>query len=293
MRIRTVLIVVLALVFGVSAAIGVNLLTRKQQPERPENVTVVVVASNVPRFGTLTADQLTTKEMPSDLVPSGALSRVDDAINRAALSPLVEDELVLESKLTAKGAGLGMASAIKKGMRAFTISTTTLASGVAGFIIPGSKVDVLLTVTRSGGVNDPTGGGQTTTLLQNVEILAVDQLIKAPKDNKVDPKELRSVTLLVTPAQATKLDLGQNKGILHLTLRNPEDHSVASTKPATLAELGLFEEPPRREDKEPEKDVKPPPAPAPAPAPMQIRVMRGTAEGSVLFEPVEPAGTRR
>jgi pilus assembly protein CpaB len=281
------LIVVLALVFGVSAAIGVNLLMRKPEPERPENVTVVVAAGNIQRFATLTADQLTTREMPRDLVPSGTLTRVEDAVERATLAHLVTDELVLESKLTAKGEGRGMAAAIPKGMRAFTINTTTLASGVAGFVLPGSKVDVLLTVTSSGGVTDPTGGGQTSTLLQDVEILAVDQIIRAPKENRVDPKELRSVTLLVTPAQATKLDLGQNKGILHLSLRNPDDHSAASTKPATLAELGLLGEFPKQGSKEPEKEA-PAPALPPPPKPLQIRVMRGSDEGAVLFEPVQP-----
>src|SRR5262249_58073430 len=133
----------------------------------------------------------------------------------------------------------------------FTISTTTHASGVAGFIIPHSRVDVLLTVTRTGGQNDPTGGGQTSTLIQDVEILAVDQLVKAPAENRVDPKELRSVTLLVTPQQAAKLDLGQNKGILHLSLRNPEDHAPAVTRPATLADLGLYAEPPQQAAKQP------------------------------------------
>jgi pilus assembly protein CpaB len=282
---------VLALVFGVSAAIGVNLLTRKPEPEVPDTVTVVVASSNIPRFTTLTENQLETREVPRSLAPSGTISRVEDAVERATLAHLVTDELVLDSKLTAKGEGRGMAQAIRKGMRAFTISTTTLASGVAGFILPGSTVDVLLTVTNSNAANDPTGGGQTITLLQDVEILAVDQLIKAPKENRVDPKELRSVTLLVTPAQATKLDLGQNKGILHLTLRNPDDHSPASTKPATLAELGLLGELPKRDAKEPQApkdDVVP--APPPAPVPLQIRVMRGSAEGSVIFEPLQPAG---
>lgn len=283
MSVRTVLILLLALVFGLSAALGVNLLTRKPEPEKPDLTTVVVAASSVPRFGTLTAGQLRTREMPSDMVPSGALTQIDEAVDRAVYSGLVRDEIVLEGKLSAKGAGRGMASSIPKGMRAFTISTTTLASGVAGFIIPGSKVDVLLTVTRTGGKDDPTGGGQTSTLLQDVEILAVDQLVKAPAENRVDPKELRSVTLLVTPQQAAKLDLGQNKGILHLSLRNPEDHLVALTRPATLADLGLTEDLPKQAVKEPEKVAAP--APAPPPLPARIRVMRGALEGGgVLFE---------
>src|SRR5262249_45634564 len=249
MSIRTVLILLLALVFGLSAAVGINLLMRKREPERPETVTVLVAASNVPRFGTLTTSQLTFRDLPSDMVPTGALTQVEDAVDRAVFSGLVRDEIILEGKLSAKGKGRGMAMAVPKGMRAFTISTTTLASGVAGFILPGSRVDVLLTVTRTGGQNDPTGGGQTSTLLQDVAILAVHQRVKAPTDTRVDPKEPRSVTLLVTPQQAAKLDLGQNKGILHLTLRNPDDHAPAATRPTTLADLGLYEEPPKKEGK--------------------------------------------
>ena len=304
MSIRTVLILLLALVFGLAAALGVNLLMRKPEPEKPEIVPVVVASTNVPRFGTLTADQLKIRELPSDMVPSGAFSRIEDVVDpenpRAVFSGLVRDEIVLEGKLSAKGKGRGMATAVRHGMRAFTISTTTLASGVAGFILPGSKVDVLLTVTRTGGQNDPTGGGQTSTLLQNVEILAVDQLVKPPNENRVDPKELRSVTLLVTPQQAAKLDLGQNKGVLHLTLRNPEDDAPAATRPATLADLGLYEEPPNREakdkeGKEPEKVAAPAVAAlAPIVPPARIRVMRGALEGGgVLFEQIDPARGER
>src|SRR5262249_50998010 len=238
MSIRTVLILLLALVFGLSAALGVNLLMRKPEPEKPVTEFVVVASTNVPRFATLTQNQLRLREMPADMVPSGALTDIADAVERAVYSGLVRDEIVLDDKLSAKGKGRGMATAVKKGMRAFTISTTTLASGVAGFILPGSRVDVLLTVTRS-GQNDPTGGGHTSTLLQDVEILAVDQVVKPPAESRVDPKELRSVTLKVTPQQAAKLDLGQNKGILHLALRNPEDHMPAGTRPEARPDWGL------------------------------------------------------
>ena len=110
---------------------------------------------------------------------------------------------------------------------------------MAGFILPGNKVDVLLTVDDiSGitkvGIQGSSGGGSsnasTTTLLQNVEILAVDQKTTAPAENKIDAKELRSVTLLVTPQQANELGLAQNKGKLHLALRNLDDsQDVADT----------------------------------------------------------------
>ena len=95
-----------------------------------------------------------------------------------------------------------------------------MAQGVAGFILPGNRVDVLLSLGEISGTHE-TGGGSTITLHQNVEILAVDQKMDAPSDNKVDTKDLRSVTLLVTPQQANLLDLGQNKGMLHLCAPQP------------------------------------------------------------------------
>src|SRR5262245_34437733 len=219
---RTVLIVVLALVFGGSAAVGVHSLLTGAKADEPDTVPVVVASADIPRFTTVTPEMVTYRVCPKDLVPPGALTQIDEAIGRVSYLPLVKDEPVLDGRLAPRGSGRGLAAVVPKGMRAFTIQTPNISSGVAGFILPGNKVDVLLTLTNP-GANDETGGGSTVTLLQNVEILAVDQRVEAPADNKVNPKELRSVTLVVTPEQATKLDLGQNKGKLHLALRNPED----------------------------------------------------------------------
>jgi pilus assembly protein CpaB len=168
--------------------------------------------------------------------------------------------------------------------RALTIQTPNVASSVAGFILPGNKVDVLLTVTGQ-GIND--GGGTTLTLLQAVEILAVDQRLEAPSDNKVDTKDLRSVTLLVTPEEMVKLDLGQNKGTLHLALRHLEDKAIVSPTKATLHTIGLLPPPPepKREDQskdqppvEKKQNSEPPP-------PLLIRTIRGNQEGGVLIYP--------
>ena len=167
-------------------------------------------------------------------------------------------------------------------MRAFTIQTPTIATGVAGFVLPGNKVDVLLTVKEVGGGTDARGG--TIILLQHLEILAVDQRM-GPEPATLEKvsgaaKELRSVTLLVTPQQAAKLDLGQNLGTLHLTLRNPDDSAeVSSLHLATIAELseshpGLLAAIP--------KPVAPPAAPPKHPkAPEEIRTIRGSQEGMV------------
>lgn len=298
MSLRTILIVLLALVSGISAAVGIKRL-RNPEPAPPvATVTIVVAGAAIPRGAMVSADSVKLRDYPGDLVPPGAITRLEDAVGRVVFIPLAKEEPLLDVKLAAKGASGGLAPLIPKGMRAFTIHTPSLESGVAGFILPGNRVDVLLTVSNT-GANDDTGGGSTTTLLQNVEILAVDQRVEAPAENKVDPKDLRSVTLLVTPNQAAKLDLGQSKGTLHLTLRHPEDTVPAATRPATLADLRFHQEKPWDERakglltafvdsvaqlQKQNDGRKPVVTPPPEPAPLQrVWTLRGIQEGVVVL----------
>jgi pilus assembly protein CpaB len=132
------------------------------------------------------------------------------------------DQLLLEQS---RGRETPLAPSIPARMRAFTISMSGVASGVAGLIRPGNKVDVLLTTSQGNA------GPLTTTLMEDVKILAVDPRIDVPAENRVDPNQLTSVTLLVTPDQATKLALGQTKGVLHLSLRGPEANLPADPRP--------------------------------------------------------------
>jgi pilus assembly protein CpaB len=284
MSLRTVLIVALALVCGVSAVLFMNSL-RPQAAASTDVVPVVVAAVDIPRGSTITSDHIKVLDWPKDRLPAGALSKAEEACDRVVTSLLIKDEPVLDAKLAVRGAGRGMAALIPKGMRAFTMQTPTLSSGVAGFILPGNKVDVLLTVTDQ-GEDTSSGGARTTTLLQNVEILAVDQRVEAPADNKMNANEMRSVTLLVTPEQASKLNLGQNKGQLHLSLRNPEDDTASDTKPATLTDIGQFE---KRREKPKEEPIVPAAASLPPPAapaqPSVVRTLRGPHEGEVLINP--------
>jgi len=279
------------------------------------SVPVVVAVADLPRGGTITSELVTTRDYPKEMAPEGALARTEEAIDRTVMTPLVKGEPVLDGKLTKKGAGRGLAALVPKGMRAVTIRTPDVASGVGGFVMPGDKVDVLLTVSDQGGSNDETGGGSTTTLLQRVEILAVDQKIDAPAENKVDPKDLRSVTLLVTPRQANLLDLGQSKGTLYLSLRNEDDIDASEVMPVTLADLRIR----REKEKEKEKPLDPLSirekfdetmakilaeraetasakvdvnAPEPVPT-VRIRTIRGTREGAVLIYPAEPGSGGR
>jgi pilus assembly protein CpaB len=265
--------VILALVFGGSAAVGINTL-RKQPAPRLDTVAIVVAAVDIPPFAAITPDMVKTQDWPKDAVPDDALTKVADAVDRPVLTPMVKGEVLFENKLAPRGAGRGMATKIPKGMRAFTIHTPTVEAGVAGFILPGNKVDVLLTLDAQG--NQDPNGGSTVTLLQNVEILAIEQRVVAPAESKVDPTQLKSVTLLVTPQEVARLTLGQSKGRLCLSLRNHGDSDQIHTPPVHLNQL-LGEQP--RERTEPAKPPEPPPAPLP------IRTLRGNREGRVLVFP--------
>jgi pilus assembly protein CpaB len=305
-RPSSIVAVALALVFGGSAAVGVRQYIGRSMAPPVETVSVVVAGIGIPRGMLVTPDLIKTSDYPKNLVPTGAILKKEDAIDRSAFATMVKDEPLLESKLSPKGQR-GLASLVADGMRAFTI-TTNVASGVAGFILPGNRVDVLLTISAGSSTNDFTGGGSTTTLLQNVEILAVDQKVEAPADNKVDTTNLRSVTLLVTPAQAAKLSLGQTKGTLHLTLRNPTDHLAANVRPTTVNDIQFLSEPPPKPWDERAKDLlktmgealakarpaAPPPPPQPAraeaAAKKTIRTIRGSIEGTVVLTPADNSG---
>lgn len=248
MKPQTILVSVLALVFGGSAALGVRqFMGLRPAAAKVPTVPLVVAVADIPAGTMVTAERITVRPFPKDSVPEGAIGKVEDCLDRAAYSTIVKGETLLGIKLGPKGE-YGLAAKIPKGMRAFTINTPDVAAGVAGFIHPGNLVDVLMTVT-SGGNDDATGGGSTTTLLQRVEILAVDHRMESVAESTTaDGKQapLRSVTLLVTPDQAAKLDLGQSKGELHLSLRHPEDDDTAGTLPATMRDIRFHQEAPAR-----------------------------------------------
>jgi Flp pilus assembly protein CpaB len=137
---------------------------------------------------------------------------------------LAEVERKLDQLLLQQSRG-HVASLLPVGMRAFTITISTpRAAGVAGLIQPGNKADVLLTTSG-------TDGHHTTTLMENVKILAVDPRIVDAAENRVDPNQLSSVTLVVTPQQASILALAQSKGVLHLSLRRPEANQPTDSRP--------------------------------------------------------------
>ncbi|WP_337172933.1 Flp pilus assembly protein CpaB [Paludisphaera sp.] len=278
MRPQTLAVVMLALVSGLAAVWGVRSSMKKPAAPAEETVAAVVALDDLARGEPIDAARVEIREIPKSRAPEGRLASLEEATSRTPSIPMLKGEFVIEPKLLPKGSRPGMASMIPAGMRAFTIQTPSFSSSLAGLIQPGNRVDVLLTITPSGSRGDD--DATTTTLLQNIELLAVHTTVEADAGAKADPNGTRSVTLLVTPRQAAILDLGQNKGTLHLALRNGRDEAPIEETTATLADLGL----PPATPPAPAGPIEPPPPalavePEPEPVVLTIRTLRGTLAG--------------
>jgi len=273
MRPQTLLLVVLALAFGGLAAAGVVLFSNRDPSQGPAKGTIVVMTANVSRGETLSAESITAREYPKDLIPEGVLTRVEDAIGRAALTHLFKEEQVMEAKLAPRGSGRGLAPLIKKGMRAISIATPTVATGVAGFIIPGSHVDIYW--TSHDAPRDDRMANSDAPLLENVEVLAVDEKIDAPMANRTDAVQMKSVTIQIKPEEAGKLTPVLSQGMIYLSLRNPSDEGRTPARPVP---------PPSKRAPVVAAVSLPPPSHPPAPIARPIRTIRGMNEGMVEIQ---------
>jgi pilus assembly protein CpaB len=278
---RTVLLVLLAMACGLCAVViaRATLLAQRTGASNLETTPVVVASVDIPRGIQLSAKCLQLRDYPKDFVPAGALRTIEEAIDRAALGMFLKDEPVLEAKLAAKGAGRGMAALIPKGKRTITIQTSNVASAGSGFILPGNKVDVLM-VPSGQSITNPQAN--RTTVLQHVEVWAVGPRMEAPVDNKIDSKDLREVTLLVTPEEAAILAEAQSKGVFHLALRNNEDREYTSISwSQRFGEVkGILESTAKLlAERKPKESFKP--LSMGDSEPVFIRTIRGTLEGAV------------
>ncbi len=290
MSIRAILIILCGLASGLFAAAGVYQMQNRKPETKivgPPMAKVVVVNKKIERGSAITAEMVELKDWPEKMVPASTLLTIDEALGRYVLSPLMPGELLMQAKIAAPGATRGAGNLIQQGMRAYSILTTSAAASVAGLVLPGDHVDVILSIQSPTG--DFTGGGTSTTLLQNLEILAINHELEAPENSSTDPK-LTTVTLLVTQRQANLLGLGQKAGVLSLALRNPDDNEVADTEPVTLAEVRFREElNPTSTDKADESKSPEPAVATVETAPSNdrmsmIRTLRGNQSGFVSVQ---------
>lgn len=208
--------------------VGVRLTAAK--PVATTNV--VAAAKNIPLGAVLTTADLTTMTI-AGTPPKGAITKPEDAIGRGVVADIYQGEPILASRLSGPGAGGGLAPTIPQGMRACAIRVDEVV-GVAGFVIPGMRVDVMASGNPPGGMG-PADGPETETILQNIQVLSAGTDIQ--KDNEGKPVQVQVVNLLVTPEQAETLSLAATNLRLQLVLRNPLDTEVSKVAPTAMRNL--------------------------------------------------------
>ncbi len=212
-RKRGLILLTLSLALGLGAAMVARGWVVDQETKDKADVETVVAASMAIPFGTKVSERhLKTIEMPKESAPPGSFSLKEEVIDKVSTQAIVAGEILMRERFVDQGNGSTLAALIGKNMRAVTVRVDDVI-GVAGFLLPGNRVDVV--AARKEGRR-----AVTDTILRNIEVLAVDQTASA---NDNEPVIVRAVTLEVTPEQAETLVKGREEGSIQLTLRNPLD----------------------------------------------------------------------
>jgi pilus assembly protein CpaB len=222
MKARTMFMFMIALVLGVTAAIMANnWIEKRLQPTADNSGTPVVVAALDIPFGTrIEPAHIKVVEWPSGEAPKGSMSDPKMIVGKISKQSLLPGEVILEERIVEHLGGSTLASIVEQNKRAVTVRVNDVI-GVAGFLLPGNRVDVLF--TKSQGKNQSV----TQTILQDIKVLAVDQTASTDKDR---PVVVRAVTIELTPAEAEVLVKATSEGSLQLTLRNPLDSELVARK---------------------------------------------------------------
>ena len=247
-------------------------------PESKEMKDVVVAAKPLGIGASIKPGDVKVSKVPIDQFPKGGFSKVEEVMDRPVVSSILLDEAVIVGRLGERGSGQGIAPIIPVGMRAVTVRVTEVV-GVAGFVLPGMRVDVLVT-GRPPDSNDTI----TTTVLQNIVVLSAGQTYQP--DAKGQAINASTVTVLVTPEQAELLTLAGNEGRIQLVLRNGSDHGIEKTNGRQLAELfgrGKIAKKTRGNGDGAETDV-----PAPRPRPRAVTVAVAAPLPPVVAAPPPP-----
>jgi pilus assembly protein CpaB len=232
-RLLNILLIAFVIAAGCSYIVF-RLIGSRLSGTRQTTAHVVAAATDIKLGSVLRSSDLTTIEIAGTL-PKGVILKKEDAIGRGVVSNLYLGEPVLESRLAAVGSGGGLAATIPQGMRATAIKVNEVV-GVAGFVTPGMRVDVLIAGNPPGGSANAGQGVVEKTLLQNIEVLSAGTDIQRDAEGK--PLQVQVVNLLVTPTQAEILSLASSETRIQLVLRNPLDTKL--DKPPGTATAQLF-----------------------------------------------------
>lgn len=234
---------------------------------------VVIAARDMDVGHVVTAQDVRLAAWPSQILPEGYSSTPAEVVGRGVLTPLKLNEPMLSGKLALKEAGGGLPIMIPEGERAMSVKVDQVI-GVAGFLLPGTRVDVLVTLDQVANIDEPI----TQIILQNVVVLTAGQVIE--RDTDGEPQQVPVVTLLVTPENAEKLTLATSKGRIQLALRNTLD--MDSVKTPGVRPAGLLR---------PQQVVRRSGGPV-RPASINIEVYRGpTRTSETVKSPRESSGS--
>ena len=173
---------------------------------------------------------LTLVDWPADKPLVGAFAKPEDIVGRVVLYPLSPGQPILDRDLSAPGSGVGLTTRIPEGMRAISLKTDQVV-GVAGFLLPGTHVDVLVTFRTQDSPNPI-----SSTVVQDAQVIAAGQKMQPDPEGK--PTTVDVVTLLVNPLDAERVVLASSQGTVHFVLRNGTDHQHVDDHATQLAELG-------------------------------------------------------
>ncbi len=235
MRNKLFVVLLLAVTTGSGLAYATyNYMNSKQAAGQPVNAPtqgVVVAASDLSLGSELKSDDLKVTQFPKGQAPEGTFARPEEVIGRGLIVNVVRNEPILGAKLASKEAGAGLPPIIPAGMRAISVRVNEVI-GVAGYVLPGTRVDVLATASPSSNQADMI----TKVVLQNITVLTAGTRLEQD-DKEGKPVQVTVVTMAVTPEQAEKLALASTEGKIQLALRNPLDTSTPETpgiRPALL-----------------------------------------------------------
>jgi pilus assembly protein CpaB len=262
-----------------------RLLSGRVTTQAAPGTTKLILSAHTLEPGTLVRDADLRVGDWAGAIPAGVIQKREDIVGRGVISPIFNAEPVVESRLAPKGGGAGLAALIPKGMRAVAIRVNEIV-GVAGFAVPGMRVDVLVSGSPPGAASS---GGITRTLLQNVQVLSAGQNFQ--KDVEGKPISVPVVNLLVTPEQAEMLSLASTETTIQLVLRNPLDNEISKTTGSAVIQLFHPGAPlPTEATSAPPKQAVPtrptPPLAAlpPSPKPRVVEVIHGVKRVETQFE---------
>jgi pilus assembly protein CpaB len=191
---------------------------------------IVAAATDLPAGIPLANKDITMVDWPNTLPLAGYFTKPEEVLGRPLIHSMGAKEPLLQRDLGAEGSGVGLSGKIPEGMRATAVRSNEIV-GVAGFLYPGSKVDVLCTYTLPGTSTGPL----TQTVLQDVEVLTAGQTIEADPQGK--PQTVNVVTLLLNPEDSQKLQLASSQGTIQFVLRSGVDQKNVELRPTRLDQL--------------------------------------------------------